>query len=313
MYLNGISSSLPEVVQRDFIRSIAGLEKAEIVRPGYAVEYDYLDPMQLGADLQAKRLKGLFVAGQTNGTSGYEEAACQGLMAGINAARFLQGREPIILSRAEAYTGVLIDDLVTMGTNEPYRMFTSRAEYRMNLRHDSADLRLLRTGYDVGLQGEEQLAALEERVAGIEEIKELLRSRRVGEKDLDDHPDFSTHVGKSLYQVLKSPEIHLGDLIEFEPGLSKPGSWMHTAELDVKYEGYIDRQNRQIRRFEKLEWLKIPGNFHYRQVEGLSNESVEKLERVRPASVGQASRISGVRSSDIALLMISLGRKGERG
>lgn len=311
MYLNGVSSSLPEEVQRDFIRSIPGLEKAEIIRPGYAVEYDYLDPVQLAPDLQSKRIPGLFVAGQTNGTSGYEEAACQGLLAGINAARFLQKKEPIILSRAEAYTGVLIDDLVTMGTNEPYRMFTSRAEYRMNLRHDSADLRLLRTGFEVGLQSDERLAALEERIDGIEEIKELLRGRRVGEKDLAEHPSFESHVGKSLYQVLKSPEMHLADLAAFEPGLAKPASWMHTAELDVKYEGYIDRQNRQIRRFEKLEWLKIPRDFSYEGVDGLSNESREKLERIRPASVGQASRISGVRSSDIALLMISLGRKGE--
>lgn len=311
MYLNGVSSSLPEDVQVSFIRSIAGLEKAEIVRPGYAVEYDYIDPVQLGPDLQTKRTPGLFIAGQTNGTSGYEEAACQGLIAGINAARYLQKKEPIILSRAEAYTGVLIDDLVTLGTKEPYRMFTSRAEYRMNLRHDSADLRLLRTGHEVGLQTDEELAALEERVAGIEEIKELLKKRRVGEKDMPAHPEFASHVGKNLYQVLKTPEIHLADLVAFVPELSKPASWMHTAELDVKYEGYIDRQNRQIRRFEKLEWLKFPEGFSFSSVEGLSNESIEKLVHVQPASVGQASRISGVRSSDIALLMLALGRKDE--
>jgi tRNA uridine 5-carboxymethylaminomethyl modification enzyme len=308
MYLNGVSSSLPEEVQQSFLQTIPGLEHVQITRPGYAVEYDYLNPLQLGADLQAKRLKGLFIAGQTNGTSGYEEAGCQGLIAGINAARSLHGEPPLILSRAEAYTGVLIDDLVTMGTEEPYRMFTSRAEYRMNLRHDSADLRLLPKGHEVGLQSDERLAALERRIAGIDEIKDLLTKRRIGEKDLPDHPSFAKHVGKTLYQVLKTPEVHLVDLTGFEPRLQKPAGWVHTAELDVKYEGYIDRQNRQIRKFEKLEWRKIPVDFSFRGVDGLSNESIEKLERVRPVSVGQASRISGVRSADIALLMVALER-----
>ncbi len=309
MYLNGISSSLPEEVQEQFLKTISGLEHVQVVRPGYAVEYDFLDPLQLTADLQSKRLAGLFVAGQTNGTSGYEEAACQGLMAGINAARFLQCREPLILSRAEAYTGVLIDDLVTLGTEEPYRMFTSRAEYRLNLRHDSADLRLAAKGRETGLQNDESIALVEKRREGIEEIKELLKKRRFGEKDLLRFPDFQAHVGKTLHQILKSPEISLGDLTRIEAGLSMPSAWMQTADLDVKYEGYIERQNRQIQKFQKLESLRIPKEFDYYGVEGLSTESVEKLESIRPVSVGQASRISGVRSADIALLLISLGRK----
>ncbi len=310
MYLNGISSSLPEEVQERFLKTVPGLERVQIVRPGYAVEYDFLDPLQLKPDLQSKRLKGLFLAGQTNGTSGYEEAACQGLMAGINAARYLQNRDPVILTRAEAYTGVLIDDLVTMGTEEPYRMFTSRAEYRMNLRHDSADLRLMERGREAGLQSDESLERLHARREGIDEIKEILKTRRFGESDRERQPGLSGYLGKNLYQILKSPGVSLSELADLEPALRKPPTWMHTAELDVKYEGYMDRQERQIRKFQKLERMRIPSDFDFGAVGGLSKESIEKLEVVRPASVGQASRISGVRSADIALLMVALGRKG---
>ena len=309
MYLNGVSSSLPEDVQERFLRTIPGLEHVNIVRPGYAVEYDYVDPRELYPDLQSKRLKGLFIAGQTNGTSGYEEAGCQGLIAGINGARFLQRKPPLILDRSEAYIGVLIDDLVTLGTEEPYRMFTSRAEYRMNLRHDSADIRLTPKGHEVGLQGRDRLDALQERQKGIEEIKELLRNRFVSESDVAHEDHLSQHLGKSFYQVLKTPEVHLLDLVSSEPGLAKPRDISTTAELDVKYEGYLARQERQIKKFKKLEWMKIPGEFDYESVDGLSNESVEKLKRIRPMSLGQASRISGVRAPDIALLMIVLGKK----
>lgn len=311
MYLNGVSSSLPEEVQERFLKTVAGLENVQVVRPGYAVEYDFIDPLQLTADLQSKLLCGLFIAGQTNGTSGYEEAACQGLMAGLNAARFLQGEEPIILSRAEAYTGVLIDDLVTVGTEEPYRMFTSRAEYRMNLRHDSADLRLMERGREAGLQSIETMEALEKRRKGIEEIKELLKQRRLRETEARELPEFASHIGKSFYQILKSPEADLSDLAVLEPSLKKPRDWMHTAALDIKYEGYIDRQARQIRKFEKLERMRIRPGFSFAAVEGLSKESIEKLEAVRPVSVGQASRISGVRNCDVALLMVALSRKRE--
>ena len=309
MYLNGVSSSLPEEVQLRFLRTIPGLEKVEIMRPGYAVEYDYLDPRQLSPDLQTKRIEGLFVAGQTNGTSGYEEAACQGLIAGINAARFLQRKEPLHLSRDEAYTGVLIDDLVTCGTEEPYRMFTSRAEYRMNLRHDSADIRLLSKGHDMGLQNAEALDLLKEKCRGIDEIKEVLRSRSLGQKESFPHEKLSKHVGKSFYQILKSPEIKLEDLLILEPRLEKPAEWGSVAELDVKYEGYLNRQDQQIRRFKRMEDFRIPEGFDYSLIEGLSRESTEKLQTIRPISVGQASRISGVRSADIALLLVVLGSR----
>ena len=316
MYLNGISSSLPEEVQLDFLRTISGLERVEVMRPGYAVEYDFLDPRQLYPSLETKRIRGLYVAGQTNGTSGYEEAAGQGLMAGINAARSLQGKEPLILSRAEAYTGVLIDDLVTLGTEEPYRMFTSRAEYRLSLRHDSADKRLLNKGYETGLQSEEARERLERKVGEIEEVKELLRKRTLKERDLsaiggDFHKQIGTkQIGKSLIQIIKIPEIHISDFTAILPELEEAHHHVLTqAELDVKYEGYIQRQKRQICRFQKMEKVRIPDDFDYDTLEGISSESREKLREIRPLSVGQASRISGVRNSDIAILMVFLGRK----
>ncbi|MCK5152814.1 MAG: tRNA uridine-5-carboxymethylaminomethyl(34) synthesis enzyme MnmG [Spirochaetales bacterium] len=311
MYLNGISTSLPEDVQLDFLRTIQGLENVEIMRPGYAVEYDYMDPTGLYPSLETKKLAGLYVAGQTNGTSGYEEAACQGLMAGINAAMKLQGKDQLILSRDMAYTGVLIDDLVTMGTEEPYRMFTSRAEYRLNLRHDSADIRLTPEGYRVGLQSEEVIEALNKKINGIEEIKTLLSSRYMKESDLELAPtSFSKHIGKSFSQVIKNPEVSLDQLVAIEPDLQVyPSNWISHTELDLKYDGYINRQMKQVDRFQKMEKRKIPTDFNYDSVEGISNESREKLKKIKPLSIGQASRISGVRNSDIAVLMILLKKK----
>lgn len=311
MYLNGISSSLPEDVQLDFLRTISGLENVEIMRPAYAVEYDYMDPTGLYPSLETKKLAGLFVAGQTNGTSGYEEAACQGLIAGINAAMKLQGKDPLILSRDMAYTGVLIDDLVTMGTEEPYRMFTSRAEYRLNLRHDSADIRLTPEGYRVGLQSEEVIEALNKKISGIEEIKTLLSSRFMKESDMKAAPDnFSKHIGKSFSQVIRNPEVSIDQLVEIEAGLKDyPSDWISHTELDLKYDGYINRQMKQVDRFNKMEKRKIPIDFKYDLVEGISTESREKLKKIKPVSIGQASRISGVRNSDIAVLMVLLKKK----
>ena len=315
MYLNGISSSLPEDVQLDFLRTISGFENVEIMRPAYAVEYDYMDPTGLYPSLETKKLSGLFVAGQTNGTSGYEEAACQGLMAGINAALKLQGKDPLILSRDMAYTGVLIDDLVTMGTEEPYRMFTSRAEYRLNLRHDSADIRLTPEGYRVGLQSEKVMEELNKKIKGIEEIKTLLSNRYMNESDLKIAPEgFTQHLGKKFSQVIKTPEVSINQLTEIEVGLKDyPIEWISHTELDIKYDGYIKRQMKQVDRFNKMEKKKIPIDFNYDIVEGISTESREKLKKIKPVSIGQASRISGVRTSDIAVLMILLKKKPNNG
>jgi tRNA uridine 5-carboxymethylaminomethyl modification enzyme len=310
VYLNGISSSLPEDVQERFLRTVPGLEKLEILRPGYAVEYDFINPTQLYPSLESKRLRGLFVAGQTNGTSGYEEAAAQGLMAGINASAYLRGKVPLILSRAEAYIGVLIDDLVTLGTEEPYRLFTSRAEYRLSLRHDTADLRLLGRGYDRGLQSKAALERLEEKRRGVEEIRELLRRRTLRESDCRDLPQLHKYLGRPLEHALKDPQVHIEQLLIGAVGPEKlqqtNPDWLRLSELDVKYDGYIKRQEKQVERFRKMEDLKIPPDFDYQAAAGLSTESRLKFEQIRPLSIGQAARISGVRSSDIAVLLVYL-------
>ena len=300
LYLNGVSSSLPEDVQSAFIHTIEGLEEAQIMRPGYAVEYDYIDPQALFLSLESKLVENLFIAGQTNGTSGYEEAACQGLIAGINAAQKLKGEKPLILGRNEAYTGVLIDDLVTLGTEEPYRMFTSRAEYRLSLRHDNADQRLTQKGYDVGLQTEENLSRLHEKVARIESVKDLLAANRYQEK--------------SALEALKMPEVTIKELTQSIPELTAyPSSIRYEVELDVKYAGYIKRQERQINRFERFETMTIPQELDYDAIEGLSTEARQKLKHIRPLSVGQATRISGIRSSDTAILIVHLQRRSGNG
>ncbi len=293
MYLNGLSTSLPEDVQKDFIHSIEGLEDAQITRPAYAVEYDYMDPIQLKPSLESKVLENLFVAGQTNGTSGYEEAACQGLMAGINACQKIKGQEPLVLSRTEAYIGVLIDDLVTMGTKEPYRMFTSRAEYRLNLRHDTADERLTEKGHQVGLATDERLEMLRKKTEGMESIQDIISHRGYG--------------GRNALDALKNPEVTMDDLAVKIPEINLyPKSIRLGLELKVKYDGYIRRQDRQVDRFAKLEGIRIPEDFDYDKVEGISSESREKLKAVRPASIGQASRINGVRTSDVTVLLVYL-------
>jgi tRNA uridine 5-carboxymethylaminomethyl modification enzyme len=308
-YLNGISSSLPEEVQEAFLRTVPGLEKLAVVRPGYAVEYDYLEPTQLFPSLETKRIRGLFVAGQTNGTSGYEEAAAQGLMAGINAGQHLRGEPPVVLSRADAYIGVLVDDLVTLGTREPYRLFTSRAEYRLSLRHDTADLRLLPLGARLGLQEQSALERVEAKRRGIRLAREALRGAGLPAPELPGA--LRTHAGHTPEQALRDPGVRIADLLPYRPELASPAvsPWLELAELEVKYEGYIRRQEAQVERFRRLEDLRIPAGFDYAGAPGLSSEARDKLQKIRPLSLGQASRISGVRSSDLAVLLILL-RKG---
>jgi tRNA uridine 5-carboxymethylaminomethyl modification enzyme len=294
-YLNGMSSSLPEDVQIAYIHSVPGLENAQIMRPAYAVEYDYLDPTDLFPSLESKIVKNLFIAGQTNGTSGYEEAGCQGLIAGINAARKLEKEEPLILSRTEAYTGVLIDDLVTKGTKEPYRMFTSRAEYRLNLRHDSADQRLTPYAYKMGLQSQESMDRLEKKIEQIDMVKTLLDTNKIG--------------NKTISTLLKQVEINLEEVSQDLPELKKfDKSILYQVELDIKYSGYIQRQDRQVQRHLKMEKIVIPPDFDYDTLDGLSTEAKEKFKAIRPTSLGQAGRISGVRNSDMAVLMVVLSK-----
>ncbi|NCB02395.1 MAG: tRNA uridine-5-carboxymethylaminomethyl(34) synthesis enzyme MnmG [Spirochaetia bacterium] len=294
-YLNGASSSLPEDVQLDYIHSIPGLEEAVVMRPAYAVEYDYLDPTHLYPSLESKIVGGLFIAGQTNGTSGYEEAGCQGLMAGINAARKLEGEKPLILGRTEAYTGVLIDDLVTKGTKEPYRMFTSRAEYRLNLRHDSADQRLTPYAYEIGLQKEEAMQRLNKKVEQIDMVKTLLQNRRIG--------------NKTASALLLQNDINLDDIAKELPEIKTfDPVIMYQVELDIKYSGYIQRQDKQVERYLKMEKIIIPPTFNYDEIDGLSAEAKEKFKDIRPITLGQAGRISGVRNSDMAVLMVMLSK-----
>lgn len=293
MYLNGLSSSLPEEVQHRFIRTLPGLKHCQIMRPAYAVEYDYLNPMDLYPTLESKRLRNLYVAGQTNGTSGYEEAACQGLVAGLNASLRVRGEEPLVLRRDEAYIGVLIDDLVTKGTKEPYRMFTSRAEYRLSLRHDNADLRLTRTGYEKGLAGEEKLARLEDKIRSMSDLRQSL----AGIKER----------GKNALQLLKEPEVTMDALVSAHPCLSGYNRAVRDeVELDIKYEGYLRRQDEEIASLRRREEMAIPPDFDYDSLAGLSSEGREKLKQVRPLTVAQAGRISGLRVSDTALLMMAV-------
>ncbi len=310
LYINGLSSSLPEDVQDDFMRTVPGLAEAVVTRPSYAVEYDYLDPMQLTAALETKRVRGLFSAGQINGTSGYEEAGGQGLIAGINAALYARSApewEPFILGRSDAYIGVLIDDLVTLGTKEPYRMFTARAEYRLRLRHDTADERLTERAFAIGLQRPEALERLERKRALRGELMGLLEGRRVRQSDLEGRPSLEKHAGKTCAEALRDPHVPLEDILSLDGAFTAfPPEIRTGAELEIRYEHYIEAQDRRVDRLRKMDGTAIPADFDYDRIPGLSAESKTKLKQVRPATLGQASRISGLRNADVMLLMVHL-------
>lgn len=329
VYPNGLPTSLPLATQIAMLHSIKGLERARIVRPGYAIEYDYVDPLELKASLETKRIPGLFLAGQINGTSGYEEAAAQGLMAAINAVHSVRGREPLVLDRSQAYIGVLIDDLVTCGTREPYRLFTSRAEYRLLLREDNADTRLCQIGHDIGLLGDKDYQRFLEKKAAIEQGVVLLESVAV-------KPDQATNAAllamesvalkqkSTLAELLRRPELGLAQLAQLpvDEGVRErllalaESSVRDEIQLQIKFQGYIQRQQEQVERFRKMEAVALPEDMEYKGLAGLSNEVVQKLSTVRPASLGQASRISGITPAAIAILQVHLkkmGRKAEGG
>ena len=317
VYINGFSTSLPEEVQYEALRNIIGFENAKMFRPGYAIEYDYFPPTQLKYSLETKHIEGLFFAGQINGTTGYEEAACQGLMAGINAHQKTKDLEPLILKRSDAYIGVLIDDLISKGTNEPYRMFTSRAEFRTLLRQDNADLRLTELSYRLGLASQERMEKVKTKRNGVEKIKNVLNTLPVTPDEIN---PFFEKISSALIaekqkasKLLLRPEIELKDLIDCLPVLKKEfngfsNDTLEQAAIQIKYDVYIEKEKDLVERMSQLENLIIPETFDYKKITSLGNEAREKLLKIKPSTLGQASRISGINPSDVQILMVYMGR-----
>lgn len=317
MYLNGFSTSLPEDVQMSALNRIDGFQKAHMIRPGYAIEYDYAPPHQLKRSLETKRVEGLFFAGQINGTTGYEEAACQGLMAGINAANRVQGKEPLILDRSQAYIGVLIDDLISKGTEEPYRMFTSRAEHRILLRQDNADRRLTPLAYSIGMISEERMKRYREKQEKLERLSQLMRRTTVYPEELNAWLGSMGTGGLrqpvKATQVIGRPEVDIRGLLRASQSLSgvvtddlRTPDVMEGVENELKYAGYIEKENAMVEEMRSREGLEIPANLNYDRIKSLSSEGKAKLSKVQPETLGQASRISGVSQSDLAVLLVYL-------